>query len=49
MLRLKPEDDRCKALELRSGYGLSEHVGGHVCCAKVLELYDAFLDIVDHE
>ena len=30
-------------------HGFGERVGGHVNCAKVLELYYACLDTVDHE
>ena len=46
---LDSEDNGRESLELGSWNWFSEHVGGHVCCAKMLELNDACFDIVDHE
>ena len=49
LVRLKAENNGCESCEFWSWYLFGEHVGWHVSCAKVLELYDAFFDVVNHE
>ena len=49
LVRTKSKYDGSEALEFWCWHGLGEHVGRHFGCAKMLELYDACLDTVDHK